>query len=159
MICFITFGVVFIGLGVAMAAMSSKIVEVSVRYDDQCQLPDEERFGSFKPCSVTLDVPTQIEGPIYVYYELDNFYQNHRRYVRSRSYKQLMGQALTVEDIATDCEPIVTNADLAPYITRAVDNTLLSASAPAHPCGLIAKSLFTDSFSLYKPGTVIRAFG
>jgi hypothetical protein len=25
-----------------------------------------------------------IKSPIYVYYQLDNFYQNHRRYVKSR---------------------------------------------------------------------------
>ena len=28
-------------------------------------------------------------GPVYVYYELDNFYQNHRRYVKSRMDAQL----------------------------------------------------------------------
>jgi len=27
-----------------------------------------------------------MEGPVYVYYQLDNFYQNHRRYVKSRSF-------------------------------------------------------------------------
>ena len=32
-----------------------------------------------------------MEGPVYVYYELRKFYQNHRSYVKSRSYDQLMG--------------------------------------------------------------------
>ena len=30
-------------------------------------------------------------APIFVYYQLENFYQNHRRYVKSRDYQQLMG--------------------------------------------------------------------
>lgn len=31
-------------------------------------------------CNVTLTVPTRMQGPIYLYYALDNFQQNHRRY-------------------------------------------------------------------------------
>jgi hypothetical protein len=31
------------------------------------------------------------DGPMYVYYELQNFYQNHRRYVSSRDAYQLEG--------------------------------------------------------------------
>ena len=30
-----------------------------------------------------------MSGKVYVYYELDNFYQNHRRYVNSRMDAQL----------------------------------------------------------------------
>lgn len=32
------------------------------------------------------------DGPIYVYYELENYYQNHRRYVSSRDPYQLEGE-------------------------------------------------------------------
>lgn len=32
-----------------------------------------------------------MEAPIYVYYELRKFYQNHRSYVKSRSFDQLKG--------------------------------------------------------------------
>lgn len=32
-----------------------------------------------------------VDGPLYVYYELENFYQNHRRYVSSRDAFQLEG--------------------------------------------------------------------
>lgn len=46
-----------------------------------------------------------------MYYQLDNFYQNHRRYVKSRSNEQLMGNNLGVNDL-DDCDPIKTNKDL-----------------------------------------------
>lgn len=32
-----------------------------------------------------------MEGPVYVYYELRKFHQNHRSYVKSRSFDQLKG--------------------------------------------------------------------
>ena len=31
-------------------------------------------------CNVTMTVPRHMKPPIYVYYQLNNFYQNHRRY-------------------------------------------------------------------------------
>jgi hypothetical protein len=31
------------------------------------------------------------QGNVYFYYGLDNYFQNHRRYVKSRSDKQLIG--------------------------------------------------------------------
>ena len=43
-------------------------------------------------CTVELDqFDSDVKGPVYVYYQLDNFYQNHRRYVKSRDNSQLNG--------------------------------------------------------------------
>ena len=52
-----------------------------------------------------------MQGPVYVYYQLDNFYQNHRRYVKSRDNDQLNGIYKSVVDIS-DCDPIIQVADL-----------------------------------------------
>jgi hypothetical protein len=32
-------------------------------------------------CTVQLNITADMQGPVYVYYELNGFYQNHRRYV------------------------------------------------------------------------------
>ena len=32
-----------------------------------------------KKCNLTLAIPRAIQGDLYVYYELDNFYQNYNR--------------------------------------------------------------------------------
>lgn len=40
-----------------------------------------------------------VKGPIYVYYQLDNFYQNHRRYVKSRDNEQLQGIYKNAENL------------------------------------------------------------
>jgi hypothetical protein len=73
---------------------------------------DVESVGGENQIITTLTLTEKMEAPIFVYYELENFYQNHRRYVKSRSYKQLRGESLTIDDIQTDCDPIVTYADL-----------------------------------------------
>lgn len=61
------------------------------------------------------------------------------------SYPQLMGKQIDSTK-ALQCEPIVTNADVGAIFS--VNGTPLNQSAIAYPCGLIAKSIFTDSYTL-----------
>ena len=42
---------------------------------------------------------------MYMYYGLENFYQNHRRYVKSRDDAQLLGEVKSVDSISDDCKP------------------------------------------------------
>ena len=85
--------------------------------------------NSANPCKITFEVDTAIEPPIYVYYQLDNFYQNHRRYVKSRSNKQLLGEWLTADELKDDCSPIITNADIGRFY---------AVPDPAKPSELVA---------------------
>jgi len=123
--------------------------------------------GEGTVCQLTLTVPARMRAPVYLYYELDNFYQNHRRrvphcpslrtsvlrvgtvracaqaggarrlprlphrYVRSRSDAQLRG------------------GDPAPGALASCDPQLFqggNASLVIEPCGLVAWSLFNDTF-------------
>lgn len=105
MITFTVFGIIFLALGIALYVMSDKIIEKVQVYSDAVNCPQ----GVGKNCTITIKVDQQIEAPIYVYYQLDNFYQNHRRYVKSRSFDQLKG-ADTYAD--SDCDPIKLNSDI-----------------------------------------------
>jgi len=109
MITFTVFGIIFLGLGILLYVMSDQIrEEVVPSYDDD---PCKKLLGA--ECIVTLPIKEKIVAPVYVYYQLDNFYQNHRRYVKSRSFAQLQGTYLTADKLA-DCDPIIKNKDLAP---------------------------------------------
>lgn len=60
-----------------------------------------------------------------VYYGLTNFYQNHRRYVKSRDDNQLHGADVKKSGLSSDCSPYTGNDSYA-YA----------------PCGAIANSMF-----------------
>jgi len=52
----------------------------------------------------------------------------------------------------TDCDPITKNSDISTTLT-AVNGSLLDQSGPATPCGLVAKSYFTDDYNLTNTAT------
>ncbi|KAF1982178.1 Lem3/Cdc50 [Aulographum hederae CBS 113979] len=84
-------------------------------------------------CQLEFDITNDIGPPVLFYYRLTNFYQNHRRYVKSFDQQQLEGDFRTNGSISTsDCDPL-----------RLDNNT----GKAYYPCGLIANSLFNDTFS------------
>ena len=141
-ITFVAFGVVFIVIGIVVLVYSKKIVEISYRYDEECQ------NSSNNICEIKLTIPKPMQQPIMMYYQLDNFYQNHRRYVKSKSDLQLDGEYISLKKIkdSGDCEPVETNQEMEKNISLSGD--ILNPNEVAVPCGLIAKSFFNDTYQL-----------
>ena len=82
-------------------------------------------------CTLQFPIPNNIGPPVLFYYRLTNFYQNHRRYVKSLDSDQLKGDAVPASTIKSgSCDPL----------------RLDSSGKPYYPCGLIANSLFNDTF-------------
>lgn len=84
-------------------------------------------------CRLQFHIPEDMGPPVLFYYHLTNFYQNHRRYVASFFDKQLKGDAVTGSQVnSSGCTPLTYDPDtLKPY----------------YPCGLIANSMFNDTFT------------
>ncbi len=81
-----------------------------------------------------------------IYYQLENFYANHRNFVKSRNYKQLRGNVLGADSL-TSCDPVIRMGDLGNSISSvALDGTTLRSDDVAFPCGLIAKYYFNDAY-------------
>lgn len=55
-------------------------------------------------------------------------------------------------DKLTDCDPIITAGDLWKHQQKNLNGVELKLNDPAIPCGLVAKSLFNDTFKLKKKG-------
>jgi predicted nucleic acid-binding Zn ribbon protein len=132
---FLLVSIIFIPIGVASLFASRDVVEIVDQYDTEC-IPQANRkdkvqyiqTSADKTCNRTITVSKKMKQPIYVYYQLDNFYQNHRRYVKSRSDAQLKENG-SFGDVST-CKPEDT-----------------SNGQTIVPCGLIAWSLFNDTYS------------
>ncbi|KAK2450633.1 Putative ALA-interacting subunit 2 [Trifolium repens] len=132
---FLLMGFIFIPVGLVTLRASYSVVEIVDRYDIEC-VPEEYRSNKVayvkddsvsKNCSRFLKVPKSMRAPIFIYYQLDNYYQNHRRYVKSRTDRQLL-HGLGYNDTSS-CRPLEFSDDL-----------------PIVPCGLIAWSLFNDTY-------------
>ncbi|GMJ14300.1 hypothetical protein like AT1G16360 [Hibiscus trionum] len=142
---FTIIGIVFIPLGLVSLSASEHVVEIVDRYDDSCVPPnysnDKLKFiqaaDTNKSCVRILPVPKLMKKPIYIYYQLDNYYQNHRRYVKSRSDKQLRSKS--GEKDISDCTPEDKTKD-----------------GPIVPCGLVAWSLFNDTYGFSLDSKMIK---
>ena len=138
-VVFSAVGVLFVALGFACQKASQDVVELRLQYDGagaDAQAPAcavGNFYNGTKRCRLTLTAPSAMKGPLFVYYELTNFYQNHRRYIKSRDDPQLAGLVSTEPDNLINCDPLRVNP-----VTGKV----------LHPCGLMANSMFNDSFLL-----------
>eukprot|EP00658_Telonema_sp_P-2_P006804 TRINITY_DN12569_c0_g1_i4.p1 TRINITY_DN12569_c0_g1~~TRINITY_DN12569_c0_g1_i4.p1 ORF type:complete len:407 (-),score=108.70 TRINITY_DN12569_c0_g1_i4:183-1403(-) len=141
---FLSVGMVFLAIGIAVLVTSNSISEQSSQdYVDigpnswsdggtgNCIQGADTYGGScLKNVNVTLD--EDMDSPVYLYFELTEFYQNHRRYVKSRNDDQLMSNS---DATTTDqCSPI-----------DKVDSGNSNNELAIYPCGLIAWSAFNDT--------------
>uniref|UniRef100_A0A0N5BC26 Cell cycle control protein 50A n=1 Tax=Strongyloides papillosus TaxID=174720 RepID=A0A0N5BC26_STREA len=112
-------GIVFLPIGGVLLAATKSVIEYETEYTD-CQTPK---------CFLTINVSQEMTGNVYFYYGLDNYFQNHRRYIKSRNDDQLLGHLSKT----TDCDP---------YDKDPVTNKSYA------PCGAVANSMFNDTFTL-----------
>lgn len=86
-------------------------------------------------CKIQFRVPHSLTSPLYFFYHLERFSQNHRRYAKSFSEDQILGKAASLHDIkdgvGENCQPLSED-----------DN-----GKRLYPCGLIANSMFNDTFT------------
>lgn len=141
---FFLIGVAFVPIGVGLLMSSTTVQEIQLDYTDckQFNATDIPCY-SIAPtneckCKLDFELKQDFRKDVYVYYGLSNFYQNHRRYVKSRDDHQLLGY------------PTSTSSDCYPFDT-AIDAS--GVRKPIAPCGAIANSKFNDSFALkYEDG-------
>ena len=137
--CLVGASLLFLMFGFVLYAQADKITEAVVRYDNAC---------SSKDCNVTFTFEGITKGPIYIYYELRNFYQNHRKFLKSKSYPQLRGEDVDVSGLST-CEGALYGKEL--YDDYYLDGSLIKDKDVANPCGLFPRSVFNDTFILLNP--------
>jgi len=147
---YLALAAIMIPFGYHLVAESDKIVELKQLYDagnkegmaSACPSIGEN-YNANENCTLTFEVPKDMEPPVLVYYELTNFHQNYNKYVTSRDDYQLTGRVGGQSAIeAANCNPI-----------NKLGNIFIN------PCGLIANTFFNDKFSLVETETSVDAGG
>ncbi|XP_063080116.1 cell cycle control protein 50B [Engraulis encrasicolus] len=136
---FVIIGLAFIGVGVALfvTSQSIQVLERDYTADDSSSDSNCSQCVNEAPpclCAVDFTLTKQFEGPVFFYYGLTNYYQNHRKYGVSRDDYQLSGDTDYFTDPTDDCVPYQ-------YDSR---------NRPIVPCGSVANSIFNDTFKLYQ---------
>ncbi|KAF0984454.1 hypothetical protein FDP41_000353 [Naegleria fowleri] len=160
-VCFLAITVVFIPIGVAILVTTQNVQEYVKQYDGDCildytpsNLPGR---GPYCESTTSIHISSRMDPPIYMYYSLENFYQNHRRYTSSRNDIQLAGDnTITPASANSDCYPIVFYG---PDQTNMTDSIKNNANMTYSPCGLIAWSMFNDTISLFGPNNTLVCDG
>ena len=75
-----------------------------VRYDDKCKELHPNA------CIISITPTADLTQPK-IYYKIENFYANHKSFVKSKSFKQLRGNILDSGSVSS-CDPIETMKDL-----------------------------------------------
>ncbi|KAJ6665812.1 hypothetical protein lerEdw1_001284 [Lerista edwardsae] len=134
---FFVIGLIFIPIGIGIFVTSNNIREFEIDYtgtepSSPCNKCLNVSWNS-TPCQCTINFTLEhpFESNVFMYYGLSNFYQNHRRYVKSRDDSQLNGDNNSLFHPSKECEPY-----------RTSDNK------PIAPCGAIANSMFNDTLTL-----------
>ena len=137
---FLLVGVPFVIIGAVCKNASDAVVEMRLQYDGAGADPSAANcslgasWNGTATCRLELTVPAAMAPPVFVYYEMTNFYQNHRRFVKNRDDQQLAGLVTTSlsDPSLLVCDPL-----------RSRDGVKV-----LHPCGLMANSFFNDTFAL-----------
>ncbi|OJJ89481.1 CDC50/LEM3 family protein [Aspergillus glaucus CBS 516.65] len=158
---FFIVGVIFAPIGGVLLWASSQVQELAIDYSEcsdkaptvpsSSQMPGDKYTSTFKSsamdapfwqrnttentttCTLTFSIPESMGPPVFMYYRLTNFYQNHRRYVQSMYLDQMKGKAVENKTIkGSTCEPLTIDPD---------------TQKAYYPCGLIANSMFNDTIN------------
>ena len=137
-IIFISFSIFFIIMGILILIFTGMVKEYKFRYTCKC-----ENNNDICQCVVFASIPEEMKSPIMIYYQLNDFRENHRFYMDNKSDKQLKGEQASKDDLEKDCENSLYNSDF-----EFADN--LPPHDIAFPCGLKAKSFFQDVIDTFK---------
>ncbi|XP_063541323.1 cell cycle control protein 50A [Cydia strobilella] len=146
---FFVIGIAFIPVGIGLLYFSDEVKEHVIDYtyciregdesNTTCATYIQNKTMSECQCSISFNLTEDFKGDVYFYYGLSNYYQNHRRYVKSRDDNQLLGRLSLTP--SSDCEPFA-------YVTQD-PNTPNARKIPVAPCGAIANSLFNDTLTVW----------
>ena len=157
-------GAAFVPIGIGMTFIANSVKEKVIPYTDctnnqgvMCKdvIIDTDVWKRNCTCNITFEIEEKWLGKVVLYYKLGNFYQSHRRYVKSRDDNQLTGQLeMAKNNLFTEhnCNPYLTcesEKDCCNEFVEGQCTKPLPLGTVFLPCGAIANSMFSDEASLW----------
>ncbi|CAD8138151.1 unnamed protein product [Paramecium octaurelia] len=136
LIIFSIIGIFLLVFAIVFLVFNLQIVEKEVYYGSSCTKNQVN-------CEIPIEISSDMTAPIFVYYQLENFYRRNRNYFKSKSVEQLKGN---VDADLSNCGDYQTNSDMEKV--KSYGGNTLNKSENAFPCGEIAYTYFTDTFKL-----------
>ena len=117
------FSITIIGLGIILIFFSSMIEEIPIKF--------------IKEDKIQFEIKN--ENLYMFYYEINNYYQNHKRYLKGVNENQLKGFNVQKNELINECRNALTNKEM--NITKSIDSKKkLNPNEVSIPCGVFAKS-------------------
>ncbi|RLN11167.1 hypothetical protein BBJ28_00007140 [Nothophytophthora sp. Chile5] len=110
---------------------------------------DANSFHANHTCYLHFTLPTAIRSPARVFYELDGYYQNHRRFVSSMVRTQFTDEWRPDSTALLECVPMTTvESELC--VVGACEAPEMARKRELFPCGIVANTMFNDIFWLHE---------
>lgn len=123
--CILIAGLFLLIVGIWMSIANGQVVQQILEYDISCEIQE----GTFnQTCTFNHTITADMTKPVYLYYSLTKFYQNHREYVIASESSQLRG----LFDSECDSDSLNLGSDGKPLL----------------PCGYQGWSYFNDEVEL-----------
>ncbi|OMJ83270.1 hypothetical protein SteCoe_15859 [Stentor coeruleus] len=90
----------------------------------------------------------KIKGPLFIYIETEDYYQNHRIYLKSKSKEQLSDTS--TDTLSTDCSPLVKDGELD------INFGIYDKNHYIVPCGLMPASFINTTISISVNGETVN---
>lgn len=166
-LCLFAVAIMCIPLSLSLFQANASAVDITHRYDNinPCSFrynstgafryaaSDDEVWQTGCVKDIHFRISKPLKKPVYLYYGLDNFFQNHRRFTNSKSDAQLAGQHVTPKTIASTTSPLTYPGEL----RHEAGTSITIDSKPFKfkdivytPAGLIPWSMFNDTFTLFR---------
>ncbi|KAJ1472095.1 CDC50/LEM3 family, partial [Baffinella frigidus] len=148
-------GILFIIIGIVVLTTSVSVLSMEVRYDLTCEekIFNWNSTGTLTPCTLEFTIPDEVgwdTKEVYVYYQLENFYQNHRRYSQSLSGSQMLGKGMELDtsELLTDSDGDSITSECRGFNDKYKDKSDDNKDVYMYPCGLVASSMFNDTLMI-----------
>ena len=145
-----------LSIGILLLYYTKRQKEIEIDYTN-C-IPNQENIptSNNKICKIEFKITKKIKKPIFIYYQLKNFYLNHRKIIESKNWNELRGEDVNTK---TNCKDAYFMGDLFNKNTQYYTNEWghnFTETDIASPCGLLARSYFNDTYNItFSNGTYI----